>query len=55
MCPRVQHQGVARWFACPFGGVECRGQAQHPTFASGSLEVAVGLLVSLYLVVYKLP
>ena len=36
-----------RWFACPFGGGECRVQAQNPAFASGSSEAAVGLLVFL--------
>ena len=39
----------------PLGGVECRGHSQDPVFAPGSSEVAVGYLVSLYLVVQNLP
>ena len=42
-------EGWLRWFAHPFGGVECR-HAQPPAFAPSSSEVAVGFLVFLYLV-----
>lgn len=37
------------WSAHPLDDVECRGQAQYPTFAPGSSEAALGFLVSVYL------
>ena len=43
-----------RWSAHPLDDVECRGQAQYPAFAPGSSEVALGFLVSVYLV-HNLP
>ena len=39
----------------PLGGVECRGHAQCPGFVPSSSEVAVVVLVFVYLVVHNLP
>jgi len=47
-------EGWLRWSAHPLDDVECRGQAQYPAFAPGSSEVALGFLVSVYLV-HNLP
>ena len=55
MCPRVGLVGWLGWRAHPFGGGVCKGHAQYPIFASGSSEVAIGLLVFLYTLVHNLP
>ena len=56
MCPGVGPEAWPRYFAHPFGGVECRGHVQYPIFAPGSSEVTVGFfLVFLYLVIHNLP
>ena len=46
--PGVRLEVWLKWSAHPFGGIE-------PAFALYSSEVAVGLLVFLYLVVHNLP
>ena len=43
MCPGVGLEVWLGWSAHPLGGAVCRGHAQYPAFAPGSLEVAVGL------------
>ena len=48
--PGVGPEGWPRWFAYLLGDIACRGHTQYPAFALGSLEMAVGLLVFLYLV-----
>ena len=55
MCPGVGPEGWLRWSAHPFGGVECSGHAQYPTFTPSSSEVAAGILVFLYRIVHNLP
>ena len=55
VCPGVGSEVWLKWLAHPWGGVECRGRSQYPVFAPGSSEVAVGYLVSVYLVVQNLP
>ena len=45
ICPEVRPEGWLRWFAHPFGGVECSGHAQYPDFAPSSSEEAIGFLV----------
>lgn len=48
-CAGFRLEGWRRWSAHPLDDVECRGQAQYPTFAPGSSEAALGFLVSVYL------
>ena len=48
MRPGVGPEGWLRYFAHPFGGVECRGHAQRPAFAPTSSEVAVGVFWGLF-------
>ena len=39
VCPGIGLEAWLRWSAHPFGGVECRGQAQYPAFAPSFSEV----------------
>ena len=62
MGPRVRLEAWLRWFAHPFGGVECRGHAQYPALAPDTLLLLPALqkrqlvfLVFLYLVFQNLP
>ena len=41
--PGVGLEAWLKWFAHPFGGVECRGHAQCPAFAPSSSEMAFGV------------
>ena len=52
--PGVRPEAWLRWSAHPLGGVVCRGHARYPAFAPSSSELAVGFLVSLYLLVHNL-
>ena len=60
-CPGVWLEGWLRWSAHPFGGIECRGDAQCPAFAPNTLLLLLTLqkwqlgLVFLYLIVHDLP
>ena len=53
--PGVEMEGWLGWSAHPLGDAVCRDHVPHPAFAPDTSEVAVGLLVFLYLVVHNLP
>ena len=52
---RGRPEGRLRWSTRPLGVAECRRPVQLPAFAPGSSEVAVGFLVSLYLLSIMCP
>ena len=47
--PRFRSEEWLRRFVYPLGGVECRGHVQYPALTPVSSKVAVGVMVSLYL------
>ena len=46
--------GWCMWFAHPFSGVVCRGQAQYSAFVTRSSEVTTGIFGLFYLIVQNL-
>ena len=53
--PGVRPEAWLRWSSHPLGGAVCRDHAQYLAFAPDTSEVAVGILVCLYLVVHNWP
>ena len=50
VCPWVESEGWLRWFAHPFGGVECRGHV--PAFTPDTLLLLLALQKWQLLVVF---
>ena len=55
VCLVIELEGWLRYFAPAFAGVVCRGYAQDPAFASGSLGVSVGCFGLFVSFVQNLP